>query len=620
MAIVHRSLLFFFSLALLLGSSIDTLAQEKIPLLVNIRTKADKKYVGEVLQRNDDSVVLFDIVLRDTVTIVTDQVKSIVEGINEARASGHVPFPTYAAWKLTKLLKVGKIQGNVALVSDQGIFINLGEAAGVKQGQTVKLLGDAEVIKDPETDEVLGVFRPTNAMLEVVEVLNDRLSKVTLANPNVPVQINRGMLVECDRDSVTIVVVPPRWKSEDSNLKTADEALFLTEHILTELVGYGVPVISRDQVDLALTELSEQSGKPKISIPAALVADRLKADILVTGQILAKGVTGNITLHVTEVKSKLYVGVLAGRIRRDTVQAVAKAATDREIMIRRRINNLPPLAAEMLRRKEIAKKLIEAGVRVILKVPNGASVTYKNKQLPDPDVGFPPVFGFEQVQFFDEVSVAALPLLSDVSVQTLFFKMPSSNAEYFSVLPQIPVKDIGFYLPIEDSHLPRLPKTVQFLRFGDSSLVTTQALARQQLRLERFRGGGGVGIAEMPGLHRLFRFSILEIARSNLKPNWPSFVPCPGLYFVEFDTETLELAVADLKASEYFARKMAQFNFLYPNEIKSQDCDRLIGQLFLVGAKRAAVVRTVRFGQGTLSANLVQRLQVAYPNVKFVGL
>jgi hypothetical protein len=311
---------------LLLSSSTVALAQEKIPTLVNIRTKADKKHVGEVLQQTDQATVLYDIVLRDTVRIESDQIKSMVEGISEASASSHVPFASYGAWKLTKLLKVGKIQGRIALVSDQGIFINLGTNAGIASGQVVKLLGKAETITDPETEEVLAVVRPTVAMLKVTQVVNEKLSKVTLTPPETKVSIERGMLVECDRKSRTVVVIPPKWKSEDPNLKTGDEALYLTEHMLAELVGYGIPVISRDQVERIREQLAATKGQVKEDVAAIAIAEEVKAGVMLTGELLAKGNFGNVFFHVTDVKTAGYLGVISGKVRRDRIRVRAEKA------------------------------------------------------------------------------------------------------------------------------------------------------------------------------------------------------------------------------------------------------------------------------------------------------
>ncbi|MCP3691127.1 MAG: hypothetical protein GY917_02930, partial [Planctomycetaceae bacterium] len=229
-------------------------------------------------------------------------------------------------WKLTKLLKVGKIQGRIALVSDQGIFINLGTNAGIASGQEVKLLGKAETITDPETEEVLAVVRPTVAMLKVTQVVNEKLSKVTLTPLETKVSIERGMLVECDRKSRTVVVIPPKWKSEDPNLKTGDEALYLTEHILAELVGYGVPVISRDQVERIREQLAATKGQEKEDVAAIAIAEEAKAGVMLTGELLAKGNFGNVFFHATDVKSVGYLGVISGKIRRDRIRVTAEKA------------------------------------------------------------------------------------------------------------------------------------------------------------------------------------------------------------------------------------------------------------------------------------------------------
>ena len=130
------------------------------------------------------------------------------------------------------------------MVSEQGLFINLDSMAGLVAGQTIKLLGQAESIMDPETEKVLAVFRPTLATLLVSQVMNADVCKVTLNSTKSSVSIERGMVVECERLPRTVVLVPPQWESADPNLKTSDEALYLTEHVLTKLVRYDVPVIS----------------------------------------------------------------------------------------------------------------------------------------------------------------------------------------------------------------------------------------------------------------------------------------------------------------------------------------------------------------------------------------
>lgn len=305
---------------------VSNLAPGKVPLLVSVRTKAGKKHVGELIERTDAGLVVYDIVLRDTISITKDQVLSFVEGIDERTASSHVPFATYAAWKLNKLLRIGTVQGRIALASDQGIFINLGSEHGLVAGQLVTLLGKAEEITDPESGEQLAVYRAPVATLVILAVVNERLSKLSITAPDEPVKIERGMTVACERGSTTIVVIPPQWKSEDPNLKTGDEALYLTEHIITELVRFGVPTISLDQSDQIRDELANKKGQPNETVSPISIAEELRAGVLVTGQILAKGQTGNVTLHVTDLATRQYVGILAGRIRRDKIREESKKA------------------------------------------------------------------------------------------------------------------------------------------------------------------------------------------------------------------------------------------------------------------------------------------------------
>jgi len=319
-------------------------APGKVPLLVSVRTKSGKKHVGEVLERTDSGLVLYDIVLRGTVTIPKDQTKSIIEGIDEGKAGFHVPFATYGAWKLTKLLRAGKVQGQITMVSEQGLFINLGSTAGLVAGQTIKLLGQAESIMDPETEKVLAVFRPTLATLLVSQVMNADVSKVTLNSPESSVSIKRGMVVECERLPRTVVLIPPQWESGDPNLKTGDEALYLTEHVLTELVRNDIPVISQDQVSRIRAEIASRESQEQESVSGIAIAEEVQADVVLTGKLLAKGRTGNVTLHVTDVPTTRLVGVLTGRIRRDKIKDESEKAKKVAVVVMKGGNRINVLA------------------------------------------------------------------------------------------------------------------------------------------------------------------------------------------------------------------------------------------------------------------------------------
>jgi len=611
---------------LLLSSSTVALAQEKIPTLVNIRTKADKKHVGEVLQQTDQATVLYDIVLRDTVRIESDQIKSMVEGISEASASSHVPFASYGAWKLTKLLKVGKIQGRIALVSDQGIFINLGTNAGIASGQEVKLLGKAETITDPETDEVLAVVRPTVAMLKVTQVVNEKLSKVTLTPPETKVSIERGMLVECDRTSRTVVVIPPKWKSEDPNLKTGDEALYLTEHMLSELVGYGIPVISRDQVERIREQLAATKGQAKEDVAAIAIAEEAKAGVMLTGELLAKGNFGNVFFHATDVKSVGYLGVISGKIRRDRIRVTAEKAKATAANIRRRMDNLPPLAAEMLRRTAIAKKLVEAGVHITLKLPNGTKVSYS--KLPDPDVGFPPVFAFQLVRFDDD-NASLSSLLSGMTVEHVQFDLKDPKPEYFQVLNRgvIVTSILDLVGPIRDTQIGLWQPELRIIRIGYTSHLSKEWLVSQYLpKLHMLGPGGGIELKEIREISSRLPIRALRLELPHLTKGWVSFIPAriTDLEIPHSGASTKEKfqrfsdALLELRDSAYFKQNLEVIRLFGHNQGTQAFYDNLLGGLFLSPEHMPTRLKAGFFDDAVkLSGEVTQRIRAAYPNVKF---
>jgi curli biogenesis system outer membrane secretion channel CsgG len=70
----------------------------------------------------------------------------------------------------------GDIEGKIAQVSGASIYINVGEADGIKPGDRfeVRALGD-EII-DPDTGQSLGAMEETIGSIEVTKIVNDNLS------------------------------------------------------------------------------------------------------------------------------------------------------------------------------------------------------------------------------------------------------------------------------------------------------------------------------------------------------------------------------------------------------------------------------------------------------------
>ena len=604
-------------------------APGKVPLLVSVRTKAGKKHVGELIERTDAGLVVYDIVLRDTVSITKDQVQAFVEGIDERTASSHVPFATYAAWKLTKLLRIGTVQGRIALASDKGIFINLGSAHGLLAGQSVTLLGKAEEITDPESGEQLAVYRAPVATLKILTVVNERLSKLSITASDKPVKIERGMTVACERGATTIVVIPPQWKSEDPNLKTGDEALYLTEHLLTELVRYRLPVISRDQSDRIRDELANKTGQPNETVSPISIARELRAGVVLTGELLARGQTGNVVLHATDVQTSRYIGILSGRIRRDNVRRESNKAKKAAADIKRKIDSLPPLAVEMLRRKTIATKLIEGGALVVLQLPNGTKIAYRDKILPDQSVGFPRVFVFDIVTFTDG-NAHLSSWLSGLRIHHVAFHLSDSSPDYFRVLNR-GVSVWGALIlraPVEANHIRLWQPELFTLELGPECLLSGEWCTSQYVpRLFMLRPGGGIATHQLPATTAHLPCKGLYLSLPKLQKGWSSYIR-PWIYDVgcpqdfqptDENLEKYSSALVELRNTVYFANTMKVLRLKRYVGPKDKVFDEALVESILLSPKYTPTrLKILMLYERDLGPEILRRLRLRYPKVEIL--
>jgi hypothetical protein len=83
--------------------------------------------------------------------------------------------------------------GSVALVKDGRVYVNRGTREGVRSGQTFRV-GISDVIRDPETGEILDESLTEVAYLEV-ESVEEKLSICTVTKGDLAA-IERGMRIQ----------------------------------------------------------------------------------------------------------------------------------------------------------------------------------------------------------------------------------------------------------------------------------------------------------------------------------------------------------------------------------------------------------------------------------------
>ena len=82
--------------------------------------------------------------------------------------------------------------GSVVLVKDDKVYVNRGQREGVSVGQTFSV-GEVEVLRDPDTGEVLDESMTETARLSVVEV-KEKLSIASVTSGS-PESISKGMTI-----------------------------------------------------------------------------------------------------------------------------------------------------------------------------------------------------------------------------------------------------------------------------------------------------------------------------------------------------------------------------------------------------------------------------------------
>lgn len=109
---------------------------------------------------------MFDKVLRPVVKKLADSLVKTDLGSGSAAASA----PKQAA------------QGKIAQVAGGKVFVNIGSAHGVKEGDTFTVFRAGNVIKDPDTDEILGSEETRVGQVKITVVKGEKLSEATVVS------------------------------------------------------------------------------------------------------------------------------------------------------------------------------------------------------------------------------------------------------------------------------------------------------------------------------------------------------------------------------------------------------------------------------------------------------
>lgn len=252
---------------------------------------------GVLIKKESGRIHVFDLTTYSVREIEADTVVSATESLSESRAALYLGIGPIVAWNLKQLTPKEPTPGKIAAVDASVAYINLGNDERIRIGDALDVFRGEEVIKDPESGEVLGRKRRKIARVEVLEV-RKRLSKVKMVG-EFELTLRVGDVVEPVQTSRSIAILP----STNANGDVLQSGVVLANDITTALSKLAVPIVERTKLTDGLSELALQRSGIFNDKSIQQVGRQIGAYAVMSGTIVPVGRKQKVSLRLVEVET-----------------------------------------------------------------------------------------------------------------------------------------------------------------------------------------------------------------------------------------------------------------------------------------------------------------------------
>lgn len=299
------------ALAALLVSSV-AYAVEKAPpqagprdvRVAKIITIDGRMIVGEILSEKGDKLKLLDLKSGKQVAVASGEVKVREDRLDPQEAIKWVGLPTYLAWRIKKETEAPP-NGKIITITPTVVYVNLGTRDGIDVGDKLSVYRKGQVLKDPDTGEVLGKELAHLGDLEVTDV-QDKFCKAKRTT-DLDIELKTGDVVDA-ANARRAVAVFPLMASKKAEVQTA---MLVTERLTTELAAHGVPVVERDLLDRVLVEQGLQTVPLFDAQRVAKLGRLVGAQSVLTGSVEPVK-EGEVEVHARLIKVSTGEVLVAG--------------------------------------------------------------------------------------------------------------------------------------------------------------------------------------------------------------------------------------------------------------------------------------------------------------------
>ncbi len=257
-----------------------------------------KTLVGLIEEDTPKALRLLDLKTNQVSEIKRADIKEGPAALSDEDAYKAVPPENIVAARVTRSIPRVGGAGKIASVDGGVIYVTLGTSHGLTDADRLSVFRGEQIIRDPDSGEVLGKQRRLVANLQPQKI-DEKLTKAKLIG-DLETELQVGDVVEFSGKSMVMAVIP----ATDSDGNCPQGALKLAEMLTTRLTEGGATIVERTKLADVIVELALSSTQLFDSEQTQKIGKQLGATAVLTGKVIREGNlsrTGQVSLRLVDV-------------------------------------------------------------------------------------------------------------------------------------------------------------------------------------------------------------------------------------------------------------------------------------------------------------------------------
>lgn len=279
-------------------SSAQQASPTKPAAISKVVLRDGKTVVGLVEEDMPKSLRLLDLKTNQVSEIKRADIKEGPAALSDEDAYKVVPPENIVAARVTRSIPRVGGTGKIASVDGGAIYVTLGASHGLTDADRLSVFRGEQIIRDPDSGEVLGKQRRLVANLQPQKI-DEKLSKAKLIG-DLETELQVGDVVEFSGKSMVMAVIP----ATDTDGNCPQGALKLAEALTTRLTEGGATVVERTKLADVVVELALSSTQLFDAEQTQKIGKQLGATAVLTGKVIREGnlsKTGQVSLRLVDV-------------------------------------------------------------------------------------------------------------------------------------------------------------------------------------------------------------------------------------------------------------------------------------------------------------------------------